>query len=550
MPEIEKERSKLHFFAHPCPSDSLPSAFTYPFHYTPHPLCIAAAEEVQKYIKAQTAWQEELQGGKMFGVMVVRTETGKIGYLAAFSGILAGSNQHAFFVPPVYDLLHPAGFFGKEEAQITAINHRIAVLSSDPVFLSGRHTLEDTTARAARELAAAKTALKAAKAKRALWRQSENQSGEATEALLIRESQFQKAEYKRLERKWKEILAALQAEVDTFQAEIDRLKTERKTRSAALQQKLFSEFKFLNGRGETNDLCALFEQTVRKTPPAGAGECAAPKLLQYAYLQGWKPLAMAEFWWGDSPKTEIRREGNYYPACQGKCGPILAFMLEGLEVEPNPLLQSPSARTPLEILFEDEWLLVVNKPAGLATVPGKAASDSLYDRLKESYPDATGPLVVHRLDMATSGLLLAAKTKAVHQHLQAQFKNRTIRKRYIALVDGDVRPTEGTIELPLCPDSLDRPRQRVDPIHGKPAVTAYQVLEQAAGRTRIAFYPSTGRTHQLRVHAAHISGLHCPIVGDTLYGKKADRLYLHAEYLEFTHPATGKRVGVEKKAPF
>lgn len=550
MSVIEKERSKLHLFADPCLPESLPSAFTYPFHYTPHPLCIAAAEEVQSYIKAQSAWQDELQRGKMFGVLVVRTGAGEVGYLAAFSGILAGSNRHAFFVPPVYDLLQPAGFFIKEEAEITAINHRIAALFSDPAFLSVRHRLEEATVRGGRELAEAKTALKAAKAKRAIWRQGQNRPDEAMEALLIRESQFQKAEYKRLERHWKATWAALQAEVDKYRVEIERLKTERKTRSAALQQKLFKEFKFLNGRGETKDLCALFAQTVQKIPPAGAGECAAPKLLQYAFLQGWKPLVMAEFWWGDSPKTEIRREGNYYPACQGKCGPILAFMLEGLDVEPNPLLQSPSSGIALEILFEDEWLLVVNKPAGLPTVPGKAVSHSLYDRIKESYPDATGPLVVHRLDMATSGLLLVAKTKAVHQHLQAQFKNRTIRKRYIALVDGEVLQTGGTIHLPLCPDLLDRPRQQVDPVHGKPAITAYRVLAQSGGRTRIAFYPLTGRTHQLRVHAAHISGLHCPIVGDELYGKKADRLYLHAEYLQFTHPVTGKKVGVEKKAPF
>lgn len=594
------EESKFHPFEQSISASSLPQQFTYPFHYTPHPLCLLAAEEVQAYLRKQTAWREELQEGKMFGVLIVQTEKGEIGYLAAFSGILAGRNQHAFFVPPVYDLQQPDGFFKKEEHQISHLNRQIDALSSDPDFLSVCRNQEELSAKAARELADAKKALKEEKAKRDAWRKNQTcikktsprepslcqlNTGEPNtyesnacelnthkpsthepnanesntknpnadsinDAFLIRESQFQKAEYKRLKRKWKERLDALQTRIDAYKAAIESLKTERKMRSAALQQQLFSQFKFLNARGQTKDLCTIFDQTVQKTPPAGAGECAAPKLLQYAYLKGWKPLAMAEFWWGESPKTEIRRHGQYYPACKGKCGPILAHMLAGLEVAPNPLLQTAVAEVPLDILWEDEWLLVVHKPAGMAAVPGKAVVGSLYDRLRARYPQATGPLLVHRLDMATSGVLLAAKTKAVHQHLQAQFKNRTIRKCYIALLDGKVGTAEGTIDLPLAPDLLDRPRQRVDSVAGKPAVTTYRVLAYAGGRTRIAFYPLTGRTHQLRVHAAHRLGLHCPIAGDELYGKKADRLYLHAEYLEFTHPVTGERVGVEKKAPF
>lgn len=599
------EESKFHPFEQSMSGYTLPQQFTYPFHYTPHPLCLLAAEEVQTYLQKQTAWREELQKGKMFGVLIVQTEKGEIGYLAAFSGILAGKNQHAFFVPPVYDLQHPDGFFKKEEHQISHLNRQIDALSSDPDFLSICRNVEELRTESARELTDAKKALKKEKAKRDAWRKNqtyrektntsesgtsepirrepsaselntnepnthESNTSELTahelnaheantkdsntdsmnNAFLIRESQFQKAEYKRLERRWKERLGALQTRIDTYKAAIERLKTERKMRSAALQQQLFSQFKFLNARGETKDLCAIFHQTVQKTPPAGAGECAAPKLLQYAYLQGWKPLAMAEFWWGESPKTEIRRHGQYYPACKGKCGPILAHMLVGLKVAPNPLLQTAVAEVSLDILWEDEWLVVVHKPAGMAAVPGKAVAGSLFDRLRARYPEATGPLLVHRLDMATSGVLLAAKTKSVHQHLQAQFKNRTIRKRYIALLDGDVRVPEGRIDLPLAPDPLDRPRQRVDPVAGKPALTTYRVLAYAGGRTRIALYPLTGRTHQLRVHAAHRLGLDCPIAGDELYGKKADRLYLHAEYLEFTHPVTGERVGVEKKAPF
>lgn len=294
----------------------------------------------------------------------------------------------------------------------------------------------------------------------------------------------------------------------------------------------------------------FLHKTIQKFPPAGAGECAAPKLLQYAYKHQLKPIAMAEFWWGDSPKAEIRHHGYYYPACKGKCGPILGHMLQGLEVEENPLLKKHYHEMPLEIVYEDNYLVVINKPAGMLSVPGKGEIDSVYQHIKILYPDATGPLIVHRLDMATSGVLLIAKNKEVHQHLQAQFKNRMIKKRYIALLDGKISSKEGTIILPLRMDPLDRPRQVVDHEHGKTAITQYQVLNEQEGNTLIAFYPLTGRTHQLRVHAAHPEGLHCPIRGDELYGQKADRLYLHAESLEFVHPVTKEIIFVEKKSNF
>ena len=367
---------------------------------------------------------------------------------------------------------------------------------------------------------------------------------------MIRESQHQKAEFKRLEKYWKDRITALQKETDDYTAKIEALKNERKIRSAALQQKLFEQFKMLNANGEIKDLCAIFNQTVQKTPPAGAGECAAPKLLQYAYLHQLKPIAMAEFWWGNSPKAEIRHHGYYYPACKGKCEPILKHMLQGLDVEPNPLSNDLHKKTTLEVLFEDEQLLVVNKPAGMLSVPGKGEINSVYQHLRTQYPDATGPMIVHRLDMATSGVLLIAKTKETHQNLQAQFKNRTVKKRYIALLDGIIAPDEGVLNLPICPDPLDRPRQIVNKEYGKTAITKYQVLERNESQTRIAFYPLTGRTHQLRVHAAHPLGLNCPITGDELYGKQADRLYLHAEYLEFVHPVSGEIIRIERKADF
>lgn len=541
----------LHRFTTSITDIPLPERFTYPFCYTPHPLCILAAKEVQSYLTRQTAWKDELRQGKMFGVLIVQTEHGETGYLAAFSGILAGKNLHPFFVPPVYDLLQPQGFFKIEEENISSINRNIRQLENDKAYAALSAELARTIQSAEDILATAKAQLKEAKTARE-QRRKEKELNAQEEAELIRESQFQKAEYKRLERSWKARITTLQTQTEDWERRISALKSERKTRSAALQQKLFEQFGMLNYRGEVKNLCEIFGQTVHKTPPAGAGECAAPKLLQQAYLHGWKPIAMAEFWWGDSPKTEIRHHGHYYPACKGKCEPILQHMLQGLQVEENPMLkrmQVPSKN--LEIVYEDPWLSVINKPAGILSVPGKEDAVSVYSLMREQYPEADGPLTVHRLDMATSGLMLIAKTKRVHQNLQAQFKNRLVRKRYVALLEGVVPKDKGTVDLPLCLNPLDRPRQMVHTEHGKPAITDYQVLERLDGkRTRIAFYPRTGRTHQLRIHAAHPLGLHCPIIGDELYGEKADRLYLHAEYLEFTHPITGETVRITKEAEF
>ena len=607
----------IHFFKKSVSHLALPEKFTYPFHYTPHPLCVLAAEEVKEYIASRKEWQEELASGKMFGVLIVQTDNGitnneenQIGYLAAFSGNLGGKNLHPYFVPPVYDLLQPEGFFKIEEEQISAINIRIRELENSGSYLNSKEKWKIETEQAKAVLNQAKAELKMAKEAREIRRQSSPELSEEEQASLIRESQYQKAEYKRLEKEWKKRLEELETEVRHFDIEIERLKTERKERSAALQRKLFEQFRMLNALGEVKDLYTIFEQTVQKVPPAGAGECALPKLLQYAYLHQLKPLAMAEFWWGDSPKNEIRHHGYYYPSCKGKCEPILQHMLQGLEVDENPLLNPVHEEEELEIVFEDEWLLVVNKPAGMLSVPGKAEDrDSVYHRLKKKYPEATGPMIVHRLDMATSGLLLVAKTKEVHQDLQAQFANRSIKKRYVAVLDGTIIKTEketkpiaekailiaketvstkktakaertgrtGRIELPLCLNPLDRPRQMVSRKHGKEAITEYQIISESeritsesentfneSNRideserninesrkyTRIVFYPLTGRTHQLRVHAAHPEGLGCPILGDELYGKKADRLYLHAEYIEFRHPIYGDILCIQKEADF
>ena len=471
---------------------SLPEQFTYPFHYTPHPLCVKAAEEVQAYLQTRPEWHSELQQGKMFGVLLVRTPEGETGFLAAFSGNLAGSNHHSYFVPPIYDLLNPEGYFKQEEARISELS---TVIQSEAKNLENTHV-------------------------------------DATE-ILRRD-------------------APLDDNDDN--TNIERLKEERKQRSIALQEWIFRQFRLRNALGEEEDILSIFKRTAHRNPPAGTGECAAPKLLQYAYLHGFQPLAMAEFWWGNSPKGEIRRHGHYYPSCRHKCEPILGFMLQGLDVEPNPLLTSVTDATLLETVYEDEYLLVVNKPAGMLSVPGKTGQASVLSILQERYPDATGPLLVHRLDMDTSGLLLAAKDKDIHTLLQKQFEGRSVKKRYVALLDGIPHGKEpkGFIRLPLRPDFDNRPLQMVDFEYGKPAVTRYELLPSSQGGllTRIALYPETGRTHQLRVHAAHPDGLDCPIVGDPLYGQPSDRLYLHAEALEFRHPVTNQRMYITKEAPF
>lgn len=539
---------KIHYLSFDSDGIELPSEFTYPFHYIPHPLTVMAAREVQDYLASRTDWTEELSEGKMFGVLIVQTPEGKVGYLAAFSGNLAGSNLHSFFVPPVYDLLQPDGFFRIEEANISAINKRIKELESSRQLTEMRTALAECRAQVDRTLADAKQQMKEAKIVRE-QRRSEG-AGEEEQKAMIRESQFQKAEYKRLEKRLKEEMQQQAEELENQEQLIRQLKQERKTRSAALQQKLFEQFRMLNAKGEVKDLCELFKDTPQGTPPAGTGECALPKLLQYAYQHRLKPLAMGEFWCGKSPKEEVRHEGHFYPSCKGKCAPILKHMLIGLQVAKNPLAENVHKNTEPEIVYEDEWLLVVNKPAGMLSVPGKEALNSVYQFLHERYPEATGPMLVHRLDMATSGLLLAAKDKDTHQVLQALFSGRQIKKRYTAILSGTVSTDEGVISLPLCPNLHDRPRQMVSFEHGKPAVTRYKVLERKNGKTLIAFYPLTGRTHQLRVHAAHQQGLSCPIVGDELYGKRADRLYLHAAELSFTHPVSGKDITICREADF
>lgn len=543
----------IHSFNQDISQIDLPENFTYPFHYTPHALSVLACKQVQDYVQSQEKWENILQEGKMFGVLVVEHQN-KIGFLAAFSGLLNGENSIPYFVPPVYDLLHPDGFFKKEEVVISALNKEIHALEKDGSFTKLQKRLSQAQATSKEEILSKQNQLKIDRARRKEIRQQELSAEEVQK--LVMESQYQKAEIVRLKRLWKERIAQIQTPLQKKEQHILQLKQERKQRSAVLQQQLFDQFQMLNAHGTPKGLCAIFADTAQKTPPAGSGECCAPKLLQYAYQHDLKPICMAEFWWGASPKTEIRHHGQYYPSCRGKCLPILGHMLEGLSVEPNPLATStPKALgDKLTIEYEDQYLLVVNKPAGLLSVPGKESKqDSVYSIILERYPDTTGPLVVHRLDMDTSGLLLLAKDKETHQLLQAQFLERKVEKMYLADIitdDSSNIPEEGDIRLPLILDHLDRPRQKVDFDHGKPAHTSYKILAKNKATVRISLFPHTGRTHQLRVHMAHQSGLNAPIVGDPLYGQVADRLHLHAARLVFTHPITNEKILIETAPDF
>lgn len=541
----------------------LPTRFTFPFSYDPHPLSIIAAQELQHYLSTQTDFDhnfglgDQTAGaiGKMFGVLVVRTQEGQLGYLAACSGKLAGSNRHRFFVPPVFDMLDPDGFFLAEEEQINRLNREIELLEHDPTIGLLKMEVEQIAELNREELAKMRQLHKANKAERRIVRQ-EQQKALSTDAYqwleedLIKQSYRDQHEYAVLRDKCKMRLAHVQEKLDERLGVISDKKNLRKAKSAALQNRLFDEYQFLNARGERRSLLSIFEEVIHMLPPAGAGECAAPKLLQYAYQHQLQPVCMAEFWWGASPASEVRKHGYFYPSCRGKCEPILGHMLQGLEVDPNPMLENSALDIDFEIIFEDEDLIVINKPAELLSVPGIHVQDSVQTRILARYPDITGPLIIHRLDMSTSGILVLAKHKEAHRIVQDQFIKHQVHKRYSALLDGVIQENEGTIDLPLRVDLDDRPRQVVCTTYGKPAQTLYRVVGIEGGRTRIHFFPKTGRTHQLRVHAAHRLGLNTPIVGDDLYGKRSNRLHLHAGALRFIHPRTGQEISFEIKDPF
>ncbi|PAU39720.1 RNA pseudouridine synthase [Vibrio coralliilyticus] len=541
---------------------SLPDKFTFPFFYQPHPLCELAAQELQQHLVEQTDWQHDfgIDGnqsgtGKMFGVLLVESPQGEVGYLSAFSGKIADQNLLPGFVPPVFDMLAEESFFRAETAEIMAANQKFNQLKSNPRIAELTSKLNQLTSEYQQQEQLQRDTMIAGRAERKAQRKLAESSlaGEALKSRLdelAKQSVAEKNVLKYLKLEWDERIAVLQRELDELNTNLNALKEQRKTLSNTLQSKLFDNYRFLNIRGEEKSLNAIFKPTSAPIPPAGAGECAAPKLLHFAFKHGFKPLALAEFWWGVSPKSEVRQHGKFYPSCHSKCFPILGHMLEGMAVDDNPLEENWAEDKELEILFEDEAMVVVNKPSGLLSVPGKTIKDSAYTRLQQRYPDVEGPFVIHRLDMATSGLLVFALTKRANKSLQKQFISRSVQKRYVALLEGKVNQTSGQIELPMRGDPDDRPRQLVCFEHGKPAETYWELIESRDGRSKLYLYPKTGRTHQLRVHCAHHLGLNLPMVGDGLYGQRADRLHLHAQRLEIEHPYSKQPMTFEAECEF
>jgi tRNA pseudouridine32 synthase/23S rRNA pseudouridine746 synthase len=564
-------------FQHDTSELALPCNFTYPFYYQPHPISLLAAQELQQYLKEQGNWQQNIDVaqdkdneenedtnttvGKMYGVLVVQNASGELGYLSAFSGKLVDKSYQPKFVPPVFDTFAEDGFFQKEKVLINQLNKEVISLENNPEIAKLTMSLDKLQRIADEQIETFRVKIIASrKARKSRRRQGEESfNSEQLNKLiddLSKESIAEKNELRDLKFYWQEQHQILQQPLFLLTEGIVQLKQQRKDLSSALQKKIFSQYRFLNINGREKSLGELFFGTaynaVHGKPPAGAGECAAPKLLQHAFKCNLTPIAMAEFWWGQAPKSEVRQHKNFYGACIGKCQPILNHMLDGMKVDENPLLKNPAEGKSLDIIYQDEVMLVINKPAEFLSVPGKNISDCVYNRIKQLIPHATGAIIVHRLDMSTSGLMVIALNKQAHKNLQKQFINRDVKKRYVALLDGLLSEDNGIITLPLAGDYDDRPRQLVCFENGKPAETTWQVIERDEDKltTRVYLAPKTGRTHQLRVHCAHSLGLNMPIVGDDLYGKRANRLHLHAQMLELSHPISKELMHFEVEAEF
>lgn len=529
-----------------------PERFTFPFCYQPHPLAVCATEEVKKYVAENGLGEVLWHDGKMLGVLVVETENGQTAFLAAYSGQISGGYGWTdYFVPPVFDLTSPGGRFKLREAEISEMNRRVDELENGSVTSALRKSLLSATEKWQLRIEEYTRAMREAKLRRDQRRQ-EGQLTEAEREAMTRESQFQKAELRRMKKVAEGDIGPLQRRLDDILKEAEQLKQERKQMSDSLQRWLFDQYVMLNAEGETMTVTEIFDRFCHTLPPSGAGECCLPKLLQYAYQHRLRPVSMAEFWYGAPPRQQLRRHGCFYPACRSKCLPIMGHMLKGLSVDPDPL-EADYTHDTLYIIYEDEWLAVVEKPSGMLSVAGKGSRKSVAELCRKMFPEAEEPRPAHRLDMDTSGLLVIAKTREAYIRMQQMFLRHEVRKTYVALLDGllpDSMPHEGTISLPLRPDISDRPRQMVDLLHGKSAVTEYQVISQQGGRTLISLRPKTGRTHQLRVHCAHPDGLNTPIAGDSLYGKPSARLCLHASELTFRHPFTGENITLKSDMPF
>lgn len=537
-----------------------------PFEYIPDRECEQAFRELIKKIENlkgsvnpdDIRVVSELEAGKMLGVLIASDASGIRHTLFAFSGQIGDSGfYHPGFVGPAFDYLRPDGYFKTKERDISRQNIEISRFERERLSKI-RHDYESARKRCETEVAEYREKCRISKNERDAKRASGNPD-DAELAAMIRQSQFEKAELHRIKKRMAVKLQPFDIKLKEAQYRLEALKEKRRSDSEALQTWLFSNFRLLNARGESRNLIEIFADTPTRIPPSGAGECCAPKLLQAAYLQGWHPEAIAEYWYGKPKSGEVRVHGCHYPACRGKCLPVLRWMLQGLDIEP-PLSDSCSCAAihEPEIIFENQWFCVVNKPAGMLSVPGKGEAVSVQNWLEDRYGRDKSVKMAHRLDQDTSGLLIATFGELPYKTMQSLFATRKVTKTYVADLEGDYEsraiPQKGRIDLPLSPDWLDRPRQRVDLESGKEAVTDYEFISVAEGFSRIIFHPHTGRTHQLRVHSASVMGLGLPIAGDRLYGTKSGsqhrRLHLHAHKIEFTFPIDGKNYTFESPVPF
>jgi tRNA pseudouridine32 synthase/23S rRNA pseudouridine746 synthase len=557
MPESPINSSLFNRFDAPVSDLSLPTKFTFPFFYQPHQIAILACDQLQQWLVNDGHQLQNFDlDGKMFGVLVVRHPNGELGYLVAYSGkTLSPETLGVNFCHSVNEKDSIDTYVNSEQTSINGINSTLDLLTDNPQLNQLSQTIDETTQSFKLAIIKQQQAMVVTRQSRKQQRQQGLDELSAAEFELLEhqlasQSIHEKNTLRDLKTHWQTLLDTLVCELSALTNEISTLKNERKERSNALQQVLFSQYQFLNAHGQSQDLNQLFINTPQKVPPSGAGDCAAPKLMQSAYKLGLEPIALAEFWWGVAPKSQVRQHQQFYAACIGKCQPILNYMLQGLTVDDNPLLENTASDKTLAIVHQEETFLVINKPAGLLSVPGKSINDSVKTRIQAMFPDAKGGIIVHRLDMATSGLMLIALTERANKNLQHQFIKRIVEKCYVAIVDGLVEQDSGVIELPLCGDFDDRPRQMVCHTTGKPSYTTWQVTKRDDHKTWLTLWPKTGRTHQLRVHCAHHQGLNYAMIGDGLYGKPAERLMLHAKKISFNHPITKQPIVFDSQAPF
>ena len=491
----------------------MPQALTFPYHYRPHPWVEKAALCVRTHLDHYA----QNQPGRLVAVLVVRKNDGQIGF---YAGCDQFDSEDSFFVKSFWQQLPAAHFPSIQTDYLSEALEQRA--KAEEAYLQFRS---------------------AARERKALRRSARlNHTADLTQLAI--ESQRDSRELDRL----KALLSQAIREEEKMHY---RIHSETQKALYADWRHRLEQIQLSNAIGQQQSLFQLLSDSIEKEEWLKALlRSSLPALINLARKNQDKLLAFGSFWWGRLPSHDVRQNGVFYSFAKERHARFLDFQLLGESLETNLLAVDHFAHWKADIIYEDDDLVAVNKPAGMLSVPGKHPVNNVYNTVLSLYPQASGPMLLHRLDMATSGVLLFAKNKTTHQQMQNAFAQGWIKKRYIALLEKCPESLQGSINLPLCLNPLDRPRQMVSRAYGKAALTEYEVLGNEGLLTRVAFFPKTGRTHQLRLHAAHRRGLNSAIVGDDLYGHPAERLYLHAESLQFTHPKTGQLITIKAPCPF